>query len=344
MPAKPSRTLTAAAAFVLAAGLSTAIATPPALAATATPSAHVSSLSSLALAAAPTPADDGAYVASENWLDSRMVDLQISSPAVGITVPVRMLIPPGWSPTATQTWPVLYLLQGAHDDYTSWTRETNIEAFTANRNVIVVMPSAGPTGIPTQWYNGGKDSPDYETFQVTELWQILQRDFRAGALRSVAGVSTGGYGAFIEAAHHPGTFAAAASYSGILDTTFFSIPQIVQGIVMRENLDPNSLWGDPTANAALWNADNPYAQILNLRGTTLFLSQGTGVGGNGDPEGEALEASLLPQTIAFMFALGADNIPATTDIYIGGVHNWSSWQGEFTKSWPLLAASLGLPS
>jgi S-formylglutathione hydrolase FrmB len=341
MPAKPRRTLTAAATLALAAGLSTSLGAPPALASAPT---AASQISSLALAAAPTPADDGAYVVSETWLDSRMVDVQISSPALGLTAPVRMLVPPGWSPTATQTWPVLYLLQGAHDDYTSWTRETNIEAFTATRNVIVVMPSGGPTGIPTQWYNGGKDSPDYEVFQVTELWQLLQRNFRAGAVRSVAGVSTGGYGAFIEAAHHPGTFAAAASYSGILDTTFFGIPQVVEGIVARELLDPNSLWGDPTANAALWNADNPYAQILSLHGTALFLSQGTGLGGSGDPEGQALEASLFPQAIAFMFALGQDKIPASTDIYLGGVHDWSSWQGEFTKSWPLLAASLGLPS
>jgi S-formylglutathione hydrolase FrmB len=329
MPTKLSRTLIAVVTLALAAGPAVAIGAP----------AHAATTRTNAAAAT---ADDGASVVSANWLDGRMLDLQINSPAVGATVPVRMLVPPGWSPTATQTWPVLYLLQGAHDDYTSWTRETNIEAFTANLNVIVVMPSAGPTGIPTQWFNGGADKPDYEAFQVTELWQLLQRDFRAGAVRSVAGVSTGGYGAIMMAEHHPGAFAGAASYSGILNTTFFSMPQIIDAIVMRENLDPNSLWGDPTANAALWTAENPYAHIANLTGTKLFISQGTGTFGGTNQTGGILEASLFPQFVSFLSQLGA--IPASVDMYLGGVHDWSSWQGEFTKSWPLLASSLGLSS
>ena len=341
MPAQVRKTLTAAATLTLAVGLSTALGTYPAHAA----AQRAAVTAATASTAAATTADDGATVVSMNWLDSRMVDLQISSPAVGGTVPVRMLVPPGWSPTATQTWPVLYLLQGAHDDYTSWTRETNIEAFTATRNVIVVMPSAGPTGIPTQWYNGGADSPDYETFQATELWQLLQRDYRASTVRAVAGVSTGGYGAIIMAAHHPGTFTAAASYSGILATTFPTVPQILDAIVARENLNPDALWGDPTANAALWTADNPYSQMSKLRGTSLFISNGTGVaGGTGDPEGGVLEVTLFPQATYFAFGLMLAGIPFSSDFYLGGVHNWSSWQGEFTKSWPMLAAGLGLPS
>ncbi len=334
MPTKLSRTSTAAVVCALAIGPAPALATT----ALATPT-HAAATHA---ATTGTTADDGASVVSENWLDSRTVDLQVSSPAVGATVPVRVLVPPGWSRTAAETWPVLYLLQGAHDDYTSWTRETTIESFSANRNVIVVMPSAGPTGIPTQWFNGGADKPDYEGFQVTELWQLLQRDYHAGAVRSVAGVSTGGYGAIMMAEHHPGAFAAAASYSGILNTTFFGMPQVVEGIVMRENLDPNSLWGDPATNTALWAADNPYAHIPNLSGTALFISQGTGSFGGANQTGGILESTLFPQFISFLTQLGSRQ--ATVDMYLGGVHDWSSWQGEFTKSWPLLAASLGLPS
>ncbi|HZU58114.1 MAG TPA: alpha/beta hydrolase-fold protein [Actinocrinis sp.] len=332
MPTKRNRTLIAALTLALAAGPAVALSAP----------AHAATTATTTPAPAMATADDGASVVSANWLDSRMVDLQISSPAVGATVPVRMLVPPGWSPSASRTWPVLYLLQGAHDDYTSWTRETNIESFTATRNVIVVMPSAGPTGIPTQWFNGGKDSPDYEAFQVTEVWQLLQRDYRAGTVRSVAGVSTGGYGAVMMAEHHPGAFAGVACYSGILNTTFFGMPQVLDAIVMRENLDPTSLWGDPTANAALWAADNPYAHIANLSGTALFISQGTGTFNDPNQTGGVLESTLFPQFISFLSQLGS--MPATVDWYLGGVHDWSSWQGEFTKSWPLLASSLGLPS
>ena len=334
MPTKLSRTLTAAVALATTTASAVILSAPAHAATTTTTAARAAS--------AASTADDGASVVSANWLDGRMVDLQVNSPAVGATVPVRMLVPPGWSPAATQTWPVLYLLQGAHDDYTSWTRETDIESFSATRNAIVVMPSAGPTGIPAQWFNGGKDSPDYETFQVTELWQLLQRDYHAGPVRSVAGVSTGGYGAVMMAEHHPGAFAGVACYSGILNTTFFGMPQVMDAIVMRENLDPNSLWGDPTVNAPLWTANNPYAHIANISGTKLFISQGTGTFNDPNQTGGVLEATLFPQFISFLTQLGA--IPVTVDMYLGGVHDWSSWRGEFTKSWPLLASSLGLPS
>lgn len=300
-------------------------------------------------APAPAPpnsarADDGAFIASQTQIDGRMYDLKIGSPAVGAMVPVRVLLPTGWSADATRTWPVLYLLQGAHDDDTSWTRETDIESFTDDKDLIVVMPSAGPTGIPTRWFNGGKDTPDYETFDVVELMQLLQRGYHAGNVRAAAGVSTGGYGAFTMAAHHPGAFAAAAAYSGILDTTFDGMPALVDAIVAREKVDPAALWGDPTAKAGLWAADNPYALVSNLRWTSLFLSCGSGLdsGERDNLLGDALESALWPQARQFAARLQLLGIPAQTDFYAGGVHDWSAWRREFAKSWPLLSASLGL--
>src|SRR5688500_4568259 len=130
----------------------------------------LSVLSAAALAvvpaqATPVPADDGAVVVGERWLDARTVDLTVSSPAVGGHVPVRVLTPPGWSPTASRTWPVLYLLQGVGDDYTSWTRETDVEELSASSDVLVVMPDAGRAGWYTDWWNGGRGgTPKWETF------------------------------------------------------------------------------------------------------------------------------------------------------------------------------------
>jgi diacylglycerol O-acyltransferase / trehalose O-mycolyltransferase len=318
-----------------------AAATPkPAPAATPTPTPTPTP----SVVAGGVTADDGAFVATETQLDPRTVDLQIESPAVGDSVPVRMLLPPGWSAHATRTWPVLYLLQGAHDDYTSWTRETTIESFTADKDVIVVMPSAGPTGFPTRWWNGGKGAPDYEYFESTELMQLLERGYRASTVRAVAGVSTGGYGAMAMAAHHPGSFTAAAAYSGILDTTYHGIPSVVQGIVSREKLQPDSLWGDPTSQAQVWTAENPYALATELRFTSLFVSAGSGVGEPADNQvGATLESAVWPQAQAFADRLKVLGIPVQTDFYPGGVHDWDSWRREFVTSWPLLAAALGLP-
>jgi len=337
-----SRTaVSAVATLAVATGLlsaPTAFGTPPAEAAAASAAASASS---------DPPADtaeDGPRVVSETWLDDRTVDLRVDSPAVGQVVPVRILLPAGWAARPDRRWPVLHLLHGAHDDYTSWTRETDIEEFTADKDMITVMPSAGPTGFPTAWWNFGRNDTDYETFQVEEVDQLLRRDYRASDVRAVGGVSTGGYGAMAFAARRPGTFAAAASYSGILHTTHPGVPVLVQAIVAREGLLSWLLWGHPWLQRSLWDDRNPYQRAAALRGTSLYISAGSGVaGGDGDVEGEILESALWPSTRSFTRRLESLGVPATVHLYSGGSHGWQFWQREFRSSWPMLTESLGLP-
>ncbi|MDL5205683.1 alpha/beta hydrolase family protein [Streptomyces sp. ALI-76-A] len=273
-------------------------------------------------------------------LGPRTLDVSVPSAALGRSAPVRLILPSGFGTRPGRTYPVLYLLHGAHDDYTSWTRETGIEAFTEGRDLIVAMPDGGPTGIPTAW----RDGPDYETFQLTEVHALLRRDYRASGTRAVAGVSTGGYGAMAHAARHPGVFAAAASYSGILDTTAPGVPLIVDAIVARENLSPRALWGNPVLNLLTWRDFNPRARAAGLRGTALYVSSGSGLaGGSGDLLPEALESALWPSAHLFTAALARLGIPVTTHLYSGGGHDWPFWKREFTASWPMLARALGLP-
>lgn len=186
-------------------------------------------------------------------LGDRTFDLSVPSAALGRDAPVRIILPTAHDTRPDRTWPVLYLLHGAHDDYTSWTRETAVEAFTEDLDLIVAMPDGGPTGIPTRWLDG----TDYETFQLTEVPAVLSAAYRASGVRAVAGVSTGGYGAMAHAARHPGAFTAAASYSGVLDTTLLGVPPIVDAIVARESLAAWSLWGDPLLRYATWRDFNP---------------------------------------------------------------------------------------
>jgi S-formylglutathione hydrolase FrmB len=274
-------------------------------------------------------------------LGPRTLDLSLPSAALGRNAPVRLILPSSFDARPARTYPVLYLLHGAHDDYTSWTRETDIEAFTAGRELIVAMPDAGPTGIPTAW----RDGPDYETFQVSEVPALLARDYRASGVRVIAGVSTGGYGAMAHAARHPRTFAAAASYSGILDTTAPGVPSLMDAIVTREDLAPRSLWGSPILNLLTWRDFNPRARAAGLRGTPLYVSSGSGVvGGVGDWLPEALESLLWPSAHAFTDTLALLRVPVTTHFYAGGGHGWAYWKREFGTSWPMLAGALGVPA
>ncbi|MGW6908289.1 alpha/beta hydrolase [Streptomyces sp. NPDC054940] len=274
-------------------------------------------------------------------LGPRTLDVSLPSATLGRSAPVRLVLPTSFAAQPGRTYPVLYLLHGAHDDYTSWTRETDIVAFTEGRELIVAMPDAGPTGIPTAW----RDGPDYETFQLTEVPALLARDYRASGVRVVAGVSTGGYGAMAHAARHPGTFAAAASYSGILDTMSPGVPSLMDAIVARENLTPRSLWGSPILNLLTWRDFNPRARAAGLRGTALYVSSGSGVvGGSGDWLPEALESALWPSAHAFTDTLALLRVPVTTHYYAGGGHSWAYWKREFGASWPLLAGALGVPA
>ncbi|WP_030688190.1 alpha/beta hydrolase [Streptomyces sp. NRRL B-1347] len=303
-------------------------------------------LGGAAPASAVAPVTAGARVVSERQAGARTLDLTVYSSAVGTHLPVRVILPARFTAEPERRWPVLYLLQGAHDDHTSWTRETDVEEFLADKDVLTVMPSSGPTGIPTDWWNHGRNAPDYETFQVDELMALLHAEYRASGARAVAGVSTGGYGALAFAARCRGAFGAAASYSGILDTTAPGMPTVLGAIVARELRPPSSLWGSVLFQADNWRRHNPRALAGHLTGTHLYLSQGSGLPSDdfGNLEGAVLEGTLWGQAQEFARELRRRGVPARTHFYPGGTHAWPSWQREFKASWPTLAAGLGLPA
>src|SRR6266536_2764659 len=235
-----------------------------------------------ASAAVPTPAggvpmsatpgavraDDGARVVATAVVDARTLDLTVASPALGRNGMVRLLLPPDWARQPHRRWPVLYLLHGCCDTYDSWTRETDVEALTSQTNVLVVMPEAGAVGFYADWWNHGAGGPPaWETFHLTEVSQIVERGYRAGTRRAIAGLSMGGLGAFSYAARHPGMFRSAASYSGILHTT--DNPGVIMRLVRSFGADPLALWGDPVQQATIWAAHNPYDLARRLRGIPL---------------------------------------------------------------------------
>src|SRR6266545_4798689 len=170
--------------------------------------------------AAGSPKRPARVVAVET-LGPRLRDLTIDSPALGQRAKVRLLLPRRFAAEPARRWPVLWLLHGCCDTYQSWTRSTDVQDLPGLAEVLVVMPEAGQVGFYSDWYNGGDGGPpQWETFHLVELRQLLERDWRAGDHRVVAVVSMGGLGAMAYAARHPGMFQAAASYSGILDTRY----------------------------------------------------------------------------------------------------------------------------
>jgi diacylglycerol O-acyltransferase/trehalose O-mycolyltransferase len=302
------------------------------------------------LMAAPASArEDVATVVGEQVISTRLLELQVHSDALNATVGVRLLLPKDWAKYPHRTWPTLYLLHGATDDYRSWTDKTDITAFTADTDALIVMPDAGVVGFYSNWYNAGQGgAPAWETFHLTELRRLLEKQFRAGSQRAVAGLSMGGFGALSYAARHPGFFRAAASYSGVVNTTYANQTQkatdLIQGYLVGAGFDKDALWGDPVAQARIWAAHNPYDLAARLRCTPVFISVGNGQVGPLDPPGaspDPLEAAIGEETGPAVAHFRAEHVSVTTDLYGPGTHSWPYWQRELHKSFPMLMRAIG---
>lgn len=116
-------------------------------------------------------------------------------------------------------FPVLYLLHGLGGDHTSWLRKSNIERYAAQYGLAVVMPN-----VNRSFYTNMKYGLDYYTYITREIPHIVRSYFPVSDKREdnyIAGLSMGGYGAFMIALRNPEMFSAAASLSGALDLTVF---------------------------------------------------------------------------------------------------------------------------
>jgi diacylglycerol O-acyltransferase/trehalose O-mycolyltransferase len=291
----------------------------------------------------PVRADDGATVVAQQRVAPNLVDLTISSPALGRTGKVRLITPRGWDRRrGHERWPVLFLLHGCCDTYDSWTRETDVETLPALRDVLVVTPEAGAVGFYSDWYNGGAGGPPrWETFHLLEVRQLLERGYGAGSRRVVAGLSMGGFGALSYAARHRSLFRAAASYSGVVNPLRDAAS--ILGIVGSFTPDPLALWGDPQAQRAIWEAHDPTVLAPRLRGLPLFVSVGTGQPGPLDPPGatqDPIETMLHGENLALAQRLRELHIRAQLDFYGPGTHTWPYWERELHRSLPLLLRAL----
>ncbi len=115
-------------------------------------------------------------------------------------------------------FPVLYLLHGYSDDHTSWLRRSSIERYLtmdSARPLVCVCPS-----VQNSFYTDMEYGWKYYTYLTEELPRLLSRWIRISSKPEdtfIAGLSMGGYGAYKIALSHPERFAAAASFSGVLD-------------------------------------------------------------------------------------------------------------------------------
>jgi S-formylglutathione hydrolase FrmB len=292
----------------------------------------------IGLASAPVgAAANPLRLRSAHRLGSRLSELTLSTPAVTGDTRARVLLPRGYA-SSRRRYPVLYLLHGANDDYRSWTDKGDAEAITAGRPLIVVMPDTGAVGGYTDWYNGGAGGrPAWEAYHVDQLIPWIDAHYRtvAGrAGRAVAGLSMGGFGALSYAARHPDRFAAAASFSGAVDTN-----NPLDVAVTLAAPGGANVFGPRTTQEVRWRGHNPWDLAENLRGLTLTVRTGNGLPGGPFGGGDPIEAAVHAMSVSFDRRLRALGIAHGFDDYGPGGHTWPYWQRDLRRTLPAIMSA-----
>ncbi|WP_245672092.1 alpha/beta hydrolase [Nocardia anaemiae] len=313
--------------------------------------------------AAARPAPNGSRLLTAAQGPGRVLDLAVYSEAMGRTVPVEVL------PAVhdSQPAPTLYLLNGVDggtdtgvwSDGSNWLTKTDVERFFADKQVTAVMPVGGGGTFFADWR---ADDPvigrqRWTTFLTAELPSIVDSAFRGTGANAIAGLSMASSAVFRLAIAAPGLYRAIGSYSGCVRTSDPTGQAMVNAIVTGRRGNPLNMWGPPTDPA--WAANDPYLHADQLRGTTIYVSTGTGQPGPLDTlDGPGINANpvkLLDQLFigGVLDAITARcteqlrdrfrelDIPATFDFRRTGTHSWGYWQEDLHNSWPLLSAALG---
>ncbi|MCP2294743.1 S-formylglutathione hydrolase FrmB [Nocardia amikacinitolerans] len=309
------------------------------------------------VAAQPAAALAEATTQNVVWLGDRRVALWVHSPSMGTPVQVQLLLARDWNSRPDARFPVLFMLDGlrATEDESGWTKDAGAAGFYADKNVTVVLPVGGQSSFYSDWLqpNNGKNYK-WETFLTKELPPLLESQWRATAVRGMAGLSMGGTAAMFLAGRNPGFVRYAASYSGFLTTTTLGMPQAIE-FAMRDagGFDSAAMWGPPTSPE--WENHDPYVLADRLKGTSIYVSSGSGATGPFDQAsgipgvstnyaGMGLEILSRLTSQNFVTKLAELSIPAQVNYRPSGTHSWPYWDFEMRQSWTQAAAALGVES
>jgi enterochelin esterase-like enzyme len=126
---------------------------------------------------------------------------------------VAVYLPPGYD-QGERRYPVLYLLHGFAGGIADWTQHWDLKGAmdavigSGQTPFLVVMPN-GNTRLGGGFYLDSPVSGKWETYLLSELVPVIDRDFRTvstPASRGIAGHSMGGFGALRLGMRHPEVF------------------------------------------------------------------------------------------------------------------------------------------
>lgn len=289
----------------------------------------------------------------------RLVEITATSPAMNDReVPLAVL------KAESENAPTIYMLNGADGGEqagANWIQQTDIIDFYMDKDVNLVIPMAGMFSYYTDWVSenqtlGGVQK--WETFLTQELPGPLEEHLGADNRRAIAGMSMTATTSLLYAQHNPGFYDAAGSYSGCAATNDLVGYESIKLTLDRGNATPEQMWG-PRGNPT-WIHNDALINSEKLRGTELYISNGSGLVGNWDLpssprlegfsdiekhsallitgiEGGVIEGATNWCTHNLKTKLDAQGIPADWNLRSTGTHSWGYWQDDIHESWATFA-------
>ncbi len=221
-------------------------------------------------------------------------------------------------------WPTLYLLHGSFGGGDDWLRRTNVERYAEKYRLALVMPS-----VENSRYTDMHRGENYLSYITRELPVFMQTFFPLSKRREntyIAGLSMGGYGAFLAALTAPGTFCRAASLSGSLDVRAFMRSQMTQGSKIPRNY-LMALFEDPLSVPDDYHLPSLIKKCL-AQGMTLpelYMSCG-------------LDDYTLQANDRFHEEAAAHGVSVRYDKH-PGAHDWNYWDTHINDVMAWMTAS-----
>ena len=294
---------------------------------------------------------NGLTVASVKQIDARQYDIVVSTPALGRSVNIRILLPADYGSSPEQRFPVLYLLHGTSGGASDWVDSGDAEALTANLPLITVMPDAGFNDDGGGWYTNWVDQStalgpsQWETFHVDQLIPWVDASLRTVAGRNgraLAGLSQGGFGSMTYAAQFPDKFVSVASFSGAPDIDYN--PAVAAGATMivdgtafgLDGVEPEAMFGSRATDEINWQGHDPADLIRNLFPVSVWLYTANGVPGPYDtpypnPADMGIENLVGDSTLSFWQRARQVGLPVHMDDYVQGTHTWAYWSRDLSQ-------------
>jgi enterochelin esterase-like enzyme len=238
-----------------------------------------------------------------------VVQAQLSSDAVGQTLPYLVYLPPGYDSDSAARYPVLYMLHGLGGSDSEWYSDGMFD--TADRLIrsgeiqplIIVLPE----GEQAYWMDHANGGPKWGRYVAHDL--VAEIDGRYRTLgdrphRAIGGMSMGGHGALQLAMNNPDVFSVVGAHS----------------FALRRHDTAPPYFGDQ----AYFDAHDPVAlfksQPATARSFTLWLDVGT-------------DDSWRPADEAFHNQLTDEGITHAWHEYSGGHEDayWSAHTADYLR-------------